>query len=137
MRITFITGWPGAGKTTYAQGTGRVTYDMDSLADALDYGCKTRKARDVAGRMLRDFITAADEAGAHHINVIRVTPSPADMAMTKGHEVDAVEVEREIGECMACRPAITAESWSRIVTIHEKWLKNNRCRTVKIPQERW
>lgn len=137
MRITFITGYPGAGKTTYAQSTGHVTYDMDSMADALDYGHKTRKARDVAGRMLRDFITAADEAGAHHINVIRVTPSPADMAMTKGHEVDVVEVERAIGECMACRPAITAESWSRIAVIHENWLKNNKHKIMSIPQERW
>lgn len=137
MRITFITGWPGAGKTTYAQSTGRVTYDMDSMADALDYGHKTREARDVAGRMLRDFITAADEVGAQHINVIRVTPSPEDMAMTKGHEVDVVEVERAIGKCMACRPEITAESWSRIVAVHENWLKKNRHKTELIPQERW
>lgn len=135
MKITFITGYPGAGKTTYAESTGRVTYDMDLLADALDYGRKTRKAREVAGKLLIGFISAAEAAGAHHINVIKTTPTPVEVLQR--HEMEFVEIQRGIEECKACRPMITPESWNRIILIHENWLKNNRHKTISIPAERW
>ena len=135
MRITFITGYPGAGKTTYAENTGRVTYDMDALADALDYGHKTREARDVAGRLLEVFASAAAVAGVRHINIIRTTPSPEEMV--EGFETEFVEIQRPIEECKVCRPMITPESWSRLILIHENWLKNNRHKTISIPAERW
>ena len=135
MRITFITGYPGAGKTTYAEGTGRVTYDMDLLADALDYGRNTREARDVADKLLIGFISAAAAAGVEHINVIRTTPSTAEMMQR--HVTEFVEIQRSIEECKACRPTITPESWNGIILIHENWLKNNRHKTISIPAERW
>ena len=76
MKITFITGLPGAGKSTYALGTGcPVTYDLDRLADAMDYKRGTLVARGVASRLLPAIIDAAELEGVPHIQLIRVTPS--------------------------------------------------------------
>lgn len=138
MRITFITGLPGAGKSMYAESTGcPVTYDLDRLADALDYGRGTIVAREVANRMLPALITAAEQAQTPHIQLIRVTPTRQDMSDASGHTIEIVEIKRDAGKCKECRPNITKEQWNRIMIMHASWLECVKHRTVAQPEERW
>ena len=138
MKITFIIGLPGAGKTSYAQGTGcPITYDLDWIAEALDYGRGTAEARETANMMLGGLITTAESAGANWIQVIRTTPSLDDILAVQGHDVEVIEIKRDLQLCMNCRPNITQESWNRLIVRHGYWLKNNKHKTVEIPEERF
>lgn len=138
MKITFITGFPGAGKSTYALGTGcPVTYDLDRLADAMDYKRGTLVARRVASRLLPAIINAAELEGVPHIQLIRVTPSDQEMHLARRHSLEIVEVRRSVEKCAECRPDISKEAWARIALIHANFLKSNSHRVVAIPEERW
>lgn len=138
MRITFITGLPGAGKSTYAQSTGcPVTYDLDRLADALEYKRGTVTARKVAAGLLPMVISAAEQARVPHIQLIRVTPSGWEMELMSRHVCSIVEIKRSMEKCVECRPDISKEAWARIALIHANFLKNNKHRVVEIPEERW
>lgn len=138
MKITFITGLPGAGKSTYAESTGcPVTYDLDRIADALDYKRGTLIARMAAGELMPAIINAAERKDISRIQLIRVTPSTEEMCLAKRHQCEVIEIERDLERCAECRPDITKDEWNSIILRHEIFLKSNKHRTVKTPEERW
>lgn len=133
MKLFIVTGLPGTGKTKYCEGQmtyGKLTYDMDAIADAMDFAKKSGLARVVAMRMLETFLVNCKKEKADEVYVIRTSPSIEEEHMFAKYKPEYIELNQ-----IWTRRDFNDDDWNRIILKHELYVR--RIKPKIVTEERW